>query len=35
MQKPELQILKGLGHAPHLEAPDQVLPGILDFIGRL
>jgi pimeloyl-ACP methyl ester carboxylesterase len=35
MQKPELQILKGLGHAPHLEAPDRVLPGILDFIGRL
>jgi len=35
MQRPELRIERGLGHAPHMEAPDRILPVILDFIGRL
>lgn len=35
MQRPELHIIKGLGHAPHLEAPERILSVILDFIGRL
>ncbi|HLM75662.1 MAG TPA: alpha/beta fold hydrolase [Polyangiaceae bacterium] len=35
MQKPELRIEKDLGHAPHIEAPDRIVPVILDFIARL
>jgi pimeloyl-ACP methyl ester carboxylesterase len=35
MQKPELRIEKGLRHAPHLEAPERILPVLLDFISRL
>lgn len=35
LQKPELRIEKNLGHSPHLEAPERILPVILDFIARL
>jgi len=30
----EALLLPGVGHAPHLEAPDQVLPAIADFAAR-
>jgi pimeloyl-ACP methyl ester carboxylesterase len=30
----ETLLLPGVGHAPHLEAPDRVLPAILDFVAR-
>jgi pimeloyl-ACP methyl ester carboxylesterase len=30
----ETLLLPGVGHAPHLEAPERVLPAIADFAGR-